>query len=126
MEVKMIIKKGFDAKGNQIYYNKETKKYFIENSTRKVVTQEVKTQAITLYLEGLSIRAVARFFKVSHVSVLNWIKKAFLALPKTEENVTEYRAIQLDEVWHFSQKKAKETGCGSLSIHIHSNPLGLK
>ena len=37
---------------------------------------ETKKNAIHLYLEGMGIRAIARFLKVSNVAVLKWIRKA--------------------------------------------------
>lgn len=33
-----------------------------------------KTMAVTLYIQGLSIRAVARIIEVSSTAVLKWIK----------------------------------------------------
>ena len=41
-----------------------------------IKSKKRKTMAIALYLEGLGVRSVARIMKVSHVSVLNWIKLA--------------------------------------------------
>lgn len=111
-----IIKKGFDPFGNQKFYDKINKKYFTLNEKSKPrYSESVKRQAIDLYLDGVAIRAIARHLNVHHVSVLNWIKKAYLALPKPEE-VTEYEEVELDEMWHFIKKKTTELGSGWLLI----------
>ena len=36
---------------------------------------EVKQEAIRYYLEGIGFRRIERLLKVSHVSVINWVKK---------------------------------------------------
>jgi transposase-like protein len=115
---KDIIKVGFDKNRNQKYYDKVNKKWFILNPKyRKRVSQDIKDKAIKLYLDGCSIRAVARCFDISHVSVLKWIKKAALACESNNEP-TVYHSVQLDEMWHFIKKKSKNSGSGWLLIRI--------
>lgn len=43
--------------------------------------EEVRFQALQLYLEGLSIRQVARLLGVNHQSVANWMKDYARYLP---------------------------------------------
>lgn len=122
--LKTIVKFGKSPKGKQKYYNKETGKFFTEDpEPRKSVSQETKDEAVSLYLDGTCVRAVARCFKVSHVSVLKWIEKAALSLSETEQQ-TEYQDVQLDEMWHFTKKKIKNSGCGLLSTRRRTTPSG--
>ena len=114
MENNKIIKKGFDKRGNQRYLNKETGKIFTLNEkTAKRFSDDVREKAIEIYLEGAGVRAVSRLLGTSHVSVLNWIKKAALSITPVEQP-TDYQAVELDEMWHFLKKSKTNPGFGSL------------
>ena len=113
-----LIKKGFDRYGRQRYLNKDTGKiFFFGEKHRKEYSQEIKDKAVALYIDGVAIRAVARNFEVSHVSILNWIKKAAIEMEATmnqEIAKQEYTLVELDEMWHFLKKKILSSGSGSL------------
>ena len=47
-------------------------------------TPEIRLQAIRLYLEGNSLRAIGRILKVNHQTVANWIKAYTAKLPSAE------------------------------------------
>jgi transposase len=59
----------------------------------KWYSEEVKREALTLYLEGLGFRSIGRLLNCSHVAVYQWIKqygeKARLDVPATEIEVVE-------------------------------------
>lgn len=64
----------------------------------------IKKQALILYLEGLGFSSIARFLKVSHVSVMNWIKKFGREVMqlKSEHDV---KVIEIDELHTYIKKK---------------------
>ena len=65
---------------------------------------EYKVKALQLYLEGLGLRAIGRFLGVSQVSVLKWIKQYsdnLSSAPKPDK----VEVMELDEMWHFVEKK---------------------
>jgi transposase-like protein len=102
---KNIIKKGFDSKGNQKFYNKETKKWFTEApKMREPIPQETKDKALAAYLEGMGFRAIGRIFGVAHTSVLYWVKKAALQLTNNFK-ITDLKEVELDEMHHYIKKK---------------------
>ena len=66
-----------------------------------------KETAVLLYTLGLSMNAIAKQLGVSTPSILNWIRAhaathAPRPQPDPGENVV---VMELDELWHFLQKK---------------------
>jgi transposase len=91
---------------------------------------ETKKNAIHLYLEGMGIRAIARFLKVSNVAVLKWIRKAGEIIQsmhsKTLKHETEAQIIEMDELPHYVQKKGVNYGFGWLLTEFESKLLPFK
>ena len=79
----------------------------------KGYSEEVKRQALTMYLEGLGFRSIGRLLGCSHVAVFQWIKqygeKARLSLPATEIEV-----VEMDEMHSYVGSKKTPVGCGLL------------
>jgi transposase-like protein len=77
----------------------------------KGYSEEVKRQALALYLEGLGFRSIGRLLNCSHVAVYQWIKaygeKARLDLPATEIDV-----VEMDEMHSYVGSKKTLVGCG--------------
>lgn len=71
----------------------------------KKQTKDKKKQALQLYLEGLGLRSIGRYLKVSHVSVLNWIMRTDI-VPWTRPS--EVKAIEIDEVFFYVGNKKKK------------------
>ncbi len=119
---KKIIKKGM-VNGVQKYYNKETGKYFLETKQPPAFTKEDKILAIRLILEGMSFRGAARIVGCHHVSVINWVYAASETLKNTilYKKSEENPIIEMDEVFHFCQKKRKNDICGPLSNENQGN-----
>jgi len=63
------------VKGSQRYQCKDCNfNYTVEiKSTAK--DDSTKRFALMLYLEGLGFHSIGRLLKVSHVAVINWVKK---------------------------------------------------
>jgi transposase-like protein len=74
----------------------------------------VKIAAIMLYVHGLSMNVIARFMGVSNVAVLKWIR-AFGQKQAVRPPAGEAVIIELDEMWHYLQKKQKNSGSGKRS-----------
>ena len=55
-------------------------------------------KAIQLYLEGNGFRRIERILKVSHVSVINWVKKAGAKLEKISPKNEKVEVLELDEL----------------------------
>ena len=63
----------------------------------------IKQQALAMVLDGNGIRQAARHVGLSHVSILNWIKQAAQAVQG--QPIEKAEVIEIDEMWHYVQKK---------------------
>ena len=68
-----------------------------------------KETAVLLYTLGLSMNAIAKQLGVSTPSILNWIRAhAATHAPRPQPDPGESVVVmELDELWHFLQKKNK-------------------
>jgi transposase-like protein len=73
--------------------------------------EDVKCQALALYLEGLGFRSIGRLLNCCHVAVSQWIKqygeKVCLNMPATELEV-----VEMDEMHSYVGSKKMLVGCG--------------
>lgn len=72
-----------------------------------------RVECIKLYLEGVGFRGIERLTGVPHTTVLSWVKKLGDDIEKFRpENTGKVSIMELDEMWHFIQKKHKNVGSG--------------
>lgn len=66
--------------------------------------EELRQQAVQMYVDGMNLRRIARHLNVNHQSVANWVNKHAenLPLPPTPEQV---ETAELDEVFSFIGNK---------------------
>ena len=84
-------------------------------SSRYCIARETRLQCIRLYLEGVGFRGTSRLMGVSHVSVQNWVKQLGDNIERLRPQTGETEAVsimELDEMWHFVQKKRTNAGSG--------------
>jgi len=81
-----------------------------------------RNQAIALYLLGLSMRTIAKLFRVNVTTILYWVRNFAI---KTYEKPTPQGAVvvELDEMWHFIQSKKQNAGYGRLIVALPMNSL---
>ena len=91
------VKNGFN-RGKQRYKCKNCGCNY--TGTKNGYPDEVKQEAIRYYLEGIGFRRIERLLKVSHVSVINWVRKAACQIRKDEKIKTPIKTdvIELDEM----------------------------
>ena len=76
---------------------------------------ETKLQAIKLYLEGVGFRGIERLTGVHHTTVIKWVKTLATEIEKLRPELDEQvMTVELDEMWHFIQKKRTNVGSGLL------------
>ena len=112
-------KNGFMS-GKQRYTCKECGCQFTQ-SYKKGQPASKKALAYVLYLEGLGLRSIGSILKVSNVAVLKWMKTLAEAWGEKEEHKKAPRhceVIEIDEMWHYIQKKNKKSGSGLLLIEL--------
>jgi transposase-like protein len=67
------IKSGLNRNGTQRYRCRRCKRYSTAKSDRKRSSRELQARAVRLYLDGMSLRAVARLLGVHHQTVGRWV-----------------------------------------------------
>lgn len=77
----------------------------------------VRLTAILLYTHGLSLNAIAKLVGASTPGVLKWVRqfaKNQCEMPEPGESVV----VELDEMWHYIQKKDRKSGSGKQLIML--------
>ena len=97
-------KDGF-LKGRQSYFCKVCERRYTVTHRAGTGTDEIKQEALKLYLEGMGLRAIGRILGFSNVTILRWIRHFGENLPpiKSEEPI---ETVELDEMHTYvGQKK---------------------
>ena len=89
------VKSGF-MKGKQRYLCKNCGCNY--TGGRNGYPEEVRREAIRLYLEGVGFRGIERLIGVSHMSVINWVKLEAKRLDKVEKKEEKVEVLELDEL----------------------------
>ena len=122
---KNVYKNG-KVRGKQRYKCKACGLNFTLGDKRNLRAKNIKIKelAIQLYLLGLGFRAIGKFLNVSNVSVLNWVRKSGQTVPQLPLPLS-VRVMELDEMWHYCQKKREKYGYGWQFVVIahKSSPL---
>lgn len=107
-----IVKSGM-AKGRQRFKCHPCNYYFSVLKDGKSIDPYYVIKALQLYIEGVTLREIERILGVSHVSVMNWIKRYNIKAPENLEYRPTYKVLNHDElVAFFADKHAlKSAGC---------------
>jgi len=84
--------------------------------------ESVKRQALQLYLEGLGFSSIGRILRVSHVSVLNWIRKYGREVDSIR-NDKPVNTMELDELHTYVGHKKTTDGFGLVLAETTENTL---
>jgi len=103
-------KNGF-VKGHQRYKCKNCGYQFVP-TLRKGFDEQTKLTACLLYINGLSLRTIARLLNTSATSVLSWVRKFALQNYEKPQPNSDAVIIQIDEMWHFLHLKKTNFGYG--------------
>ena len=80
-----------------------------------------KSLAVFLYCHGISMNALGKMFGVRPSSVLKWIRHYATTHAATPEPTGKAVVLELDEMWHYLQKNAGNSGSGKLWIALQAN-----
>ena len=84
------------------------------NDTRSPLKRsplEQRLYAIKLYLEGVDFRGIAGLTGVAHTTIMLWVKHLADEIERLRPEITEQvMTVELDEMWHFIQKKEQVLG----------------
>ena len=93
----VVIKSGI-IKNRQRFKCKKCYYYFTVNKLGKTIDDYYVIKALQLHLEGISYREIERLLGVSHVSVMNWVKKYNIKAPERYEYRPTYKILNHTEL----------------------------
>lgn len=103
-EVTSQRKCGTTSAGSQRYSCKHCKTKYTPIHKERGYSDELRLQAIRLYVDGINYRRIARHLNVHHTSVMNWVK-AFAAQLPNAPLPEDLHTIELDELFTFIETK---------------------
>jgi transposase-like protein len=103
------IKDGRNRSGSQRYKCKVCGQRYTPEPQLNGYPDEVRHQALQLYVDGNNLRRIGRHLGVSPQSVANWVNAHAASLPATPQPA-ENETVELDELFTFiGEKKTKPT-----------------
>lgn len=96
----------------QRYKCKSCGYYFSVNKVGKKIDNYYVNKALQLYLEGLTYREIERILGISHVSILNWVKKYNIKRPTTTNYHPTYKILNAQELSSYFQNTKNLSGAG--------------
>ena len=115
----------------QRYCCKDCGYHFTAEDGRVKYRANDRLAALTLYRKGLSLRSIAEIIGTSNVLILYWIRNIGRFVQETVlsrpfSSSEEMDIIEIDEMWHYVQKNAKEYGYGLLTLVPNKESLPVK
>ena len=77
---------------------KECGYHFTVSKDGKSIDAQTVKRALQLYLEGMSYREIEEVLGVSHVSVMNWVKKHNIKRPEGDQAGSKHQLIPHDKL----------------------------
>lgn len=75
-------------------------------------------KALQLYIEGVSYREIERLLGISHVSVMNWVKKYQVKIPKQTQYHPTYKILNHKELAEFYANRENLRGAGMVVTEL--------
>ena len=120
-----IVKSGI-VNQRQRYKCKSCNYYFTVNKLGKKIDQYYVTKALQLYLEGLTYREIERIIGVSHVSVMNWVKKYNIHKVENQDYHPTYKILGQSELSSFFSKPENTKGAGMIVTELGDKYMVIK
>ena len=98
-------KQGKTKAGSQKYLCRDCKRVYTPEPKRREYSEEIKRQAIKLYLEGNSGLVVSRILGISKNMCLYWVKKYTKKIKPKKVFNERVEVIEMDELYSFVERK---------------------
>ena len=110
-ESKEAIKSGV-INDRQRFKCKECGYHYTVAKVGREVNPYYVVKALQLYIEGVGYREIERLLGVSHVSVMNWVKKYGVRAPRQTDYHPTYKILMQSELADFFQVPGNVKGAG--------------
>ena len=97
-------KDGFTNAGSQRYRCKRCGARYTPEKKISGYEREIRELAIRMYTDGLNFRQIGRHLKVSHTTVMRWVKEHAEKLPEAPMPEEAY-TVEMDELYTFIEEK---------------------
>lgn len=91
---------------------------FTVNKIGKKIDDYYVNKALQLYLEGLTYREIERILGISHVSVMNWVKKYNIKRPYNSKYHPTYKILNAEELSRFFSDRTNLAGSGAVVTEL--------
>ncbi|WP_175445422.1 IS1/IS1595 family N-terminal zinc-binding domain-containing protein [Ulvibacter litoralis] len=91
---------------------------FTVNKLGKKIDDYYVNKALQLYLEGLTYREIERILGISHVSIMNWVKKYNIKRPYNSNYHPTYKILSATELSNYFQDTQNLSGAGVLITEL--------
>jgi transposase-like protein len=102
----------------QRYKCKDCNYFFTVNKIGKSIDNYYVNKALQLYLEGLTYREIERILGISHVTILNWVKKYHIKRPQNTNYHPTYKILNHEELYKYFAQKSNLSGAGTLVTEL--------
>ena len=109
------------VKGRQRYKCMDCSYNYTVEKRSGEYSDEIKKNALHLYLEGLGFRSIGRYLNVSNVAVLNWIKHFGVKEKEIQSEVNPVKYVEIDEMHSYIGSKKTAVGYGLLLVDLGSD-----
>ena len=91
---------------------------FTVSKLGKSISSYYVVKALQLYIEGVSYREIERLLGVSHVSVMNWVKKYQIKAPDNQDYHPTYKVLTHKELVDFMALRTNLEGAGMVITEL--------
>lgn len=102
----------------QRYKCKDCGYFFTVNKLGKKIDDYYVNKALQLYLEGLTYREIERVLGVSHVSIINWVKKYGVKRPNNSKYHPTYKILSAMELAAYFSNPVNMVGSGVIVTEL--------
>lgn len=102
----------------QRYKCKSCNYFFSVNKIGKKIDDYYVNKALQLYLEGLTYREIERVLGISHVSIMNWVKKYNIKRPFNYNYHPTYKILSSSELSSYFQDSSNLSGAGCVVTEL--------
>ncbi len=120
-----VIKSGI-IKGRQRFKCKSCGYFFTVDKLGKQIDNYTVIKALQLYIEGVSFREIERLLGISHVSVMNWVKKYSIQAPKNSDYRPTYKILSHSELKDFFASDLNLKGAGLILTELGDKYMMIK
>ena len=124
-EKEKAIKSGV-INNRQRYKCKHCSYYFTVSKLGKRIDNYLVIKALQLYIEGVSYREIERLLGISHVSVMNWVKKYRVKAPTNVGYRPTYNILTHKELMDKMQNTNFLKGSGMMLTELGDKYMMIK